>query len=77
MDMKYTYEELWKAYQRLQAENTALKQEIQQLKGLNIGECKELNKLFQKEFTQVCLSLEEKVALFRSLFRGREDVFAR
>ncbi len=23
------------------------------------------------------LSLEEKVALFRSLFRGREDVFAR
>ena len=37
MDMKYTYEELWKAYQRLQAENTALKQEIQQLKGRNIG----------------------------------------
>lgn len=36
MDMKYTYEELWKAYQRLQAENTALKQEIQQLKGRNI-----------------------------------------
>lgn len=77
MDMKYTYEELWKAYQRLQAENTALKQEIQQLKGRNIGECKELNTLFQKEFNQVCLSLEEKVALFRSLFRGREDVFAR
>lgn len=51
MDMKYTYEELWKAYQRLQAENTALKQEIQQLKGRNIGECKELNTLFQKEFT--------------------------
>ena len=41
MDMKYTYEELWKAYQRLQAENTALKQEIQQLKGRNIGECKD------------------------------------
>ena len=77
MDMKYTYEELWKAYQRLQAENTALKQEIQQLKGRNIGECKELNTLFQKEFNQVCLSLEEKVALFRNLFRGREDVFAR
>lgn len=77
MDMKYTYEELWKAYQRLQAENTALKQEIQHLKGRNIGECKELNTLFQKEFNQVCLSLEEKVALFRSLFRGRGDVFAR
>lgn len=29
MDMKYTYEELWKAYQILQVENTALKQEIQ------------------------------------------------
>ena len=27
--------------------------------------------------TMVTLSLDEKVALFRSLFRGREDVFAR
>lgn len=33
--------------------------------------------LFQKEQPDVRLSLEEKVALFRSLFRGREDVFAR
>lgn len=77
MNMKYTYEELWKAYQSLQEENTALKQEIQQLKARNIGECKELNSLFPKERNPVCLSLEEKVALFRSLFRGREDVFAR
>lgn len=58
MDMKYTYEELWKAYQSLQKENTALKQEIQQLKARNIGECKELNSLFSKEPNQVCLSLD-------------------
>lgn len=40
-------------------------------------ECKELNTPFPKERNQVFLSLEEKVALFRNLFRGRKDVFAR
>ena len=79
MDMRYTYEELWEAYQNLLRENAVLNQEIQRLKSRNgkaggtVGD----STLFQKEQPDVRLSLEEKVALFRSLFRGREDVFAR
>ena len=32
MDMRYTYEELWEAYQNLLRENAVLNQEIQRLK---------------------------------------------
>ena len=77
MDMRYTYEELWEAYQNLLRENAVLNQEIQRLKSGNAGGTVGCSTLFQKEQPGVRLSLEEKVALFRSLFRGREDVFAR
>lgn len=77
MDMRYTYEELWEAYQNFLRENAVLNQEIQRLKSGNAGGTVGCSTLFQKEQPGVRLSLEEKVALFRSLFRGREDVFAR
>ena len=35
MDMRYTYEELWEAYQNLLRENAVLNQEIQRLKSRN------------------------------------------
>ena len=69
MDMRYTYEELWDAYQNLLRENAVLNQEIQRLKSENTGVARE------KEQPDIRLSLEEKVALYRTLFRGREDVF--
>ena len=37
MDMRYTYEELWEAYQNLLRENAVLNQEIQRLKSGNAG----------------------------------------
>lgn len=77
MDMRYTYEELWEAYQNLLRENAVLNQEIQRLKSGNAGGAVGCSTLLPKEQPDVRLSLEEKVALFRSLFRGREDVFAR
>lgn len=78
MDMGYTYEELWEAYQNLLRENAVLNLEIQRLKSgnVNAGGAVGCSTLFQKEQPDVRLSLEEKVALFQSLFRGREDVFA-
>lgn len=67
-----TYEELFATNIRLQEENNALKDEIKHLKKqLHID-----NKP-QGNIVVTYLSLEEKVALFRGLFRGREDVFAR
>ena len=76
MDMRYTYEELREAYQNLLKENAVLNQEIQRLKSGNAGGAVGCSTLLPKEQPDVRLSLEEKVALFRSLFRGREDVFA-
>ena len=75
MDMRYTYEELREAYQNLLKENAVLNQEIQRLKSGNAGGAVGCSTLLPKEQPDVRLSLEEKVALFRSLFRGREDVF--
>lgn len=70
-----TYEELLEAYLRLQEENIALKSELSLLKGIDKVIVSEVSA--PKAQPTVHLSLEEKVALFRSLFRGREDVFAR
>ena len=66
MDMRYTYEELWEAYQNLLRENAVLNQEIQRLKSGNAGGTVGCSTLSQKEQPGVRLSLEEKVALFRS-----------
>jgi len=75
--MKYTYEELWKVYQSFLKENIALKEEIQRLKGSQMGKGVGYSALSPHEQHEVTLSLEEKVILFQRLFRGREDVFAR
>lgn len=75
MHRTLTYEELLEAYLWLQEENIALKSELNQLKGIDKEVVSEMSAT--KVQPVVHLSLEEKVALFRNLFRGREDVFAR
>lgn len=72
MDRQLTYGELLELNRRLQEENNALKNEIHLLKGRSSVDGK-----LQEDVATRHLSLEEKVALFRGLFRGREDVFAR
>lgn len=73
MKTSLTYQELLTLNIRLQEENDALKDEIKHLKELlHIKDDKP-----QESIVMPCLSLEEKVALFRGLFHGREDVFAR
>jgi len=64
-----TNEELTNKLQKLKQENARLKQLLQQ-HGIAY-EVAEIAKISSQ------LSLEDKVALFRSLFHGREDVFAR
>ena len=73
MKSPLTYKELLTLSIRLQEENNALKDEIKHLKELlHIEDEKP-----QESIVMPRLSLEEKVALFRGLFHGREDVFAR
>ena len=73
MKKALTYEELLTAYNKLLVENDNLRKEISRLQasmnGNNISAPS--RKIIQR------LSLEEKVSLFRSLFKGREDVFAK
>ena len=59
---------------RLREENIRLKSLLQN-HGIAFEVSQDAVEQVQKLMPQ--LSLEEKVALFRSLFRGREDVFAR
>ena len=88
MNKPKTYEELLADNQRLQTENERLCLDIEHLKNLlpnesvaeynatksNYGFIENPHK--QKE-KKIAPSLQEKVALFRGLFKGREDVFAR
>ena len=72
MKKNLTYEELFEANVRLQEENNVLKDEIKHLKmQLHIDDKP------QKSIAVTRLSLEKKVALFRELFHGRKDIFAR
>lgn len=82
MSPKPTYHELLSRVQQLHAENEKLKVEIARYKSLVRSEHKQKVKddILSQNTTKPPvnqLSLEEKVALFRSIFRGREDVFAR
>ena len=73
MGGKPTYQELLAAYNKLLMENEYLHKEVDRLQSL----------LSSKSVPSVPstikqhLSLEEKVDVFRNLFKGREDVFAR
>lgn len=73
MGGKPTYQELLAAYNKLLMENELLHKEIDRLQSLlsSNGASSTLPAMKQH------LSLEEKVDVFRNLFKGREDVFAR
>lgn len=71
MNTKPTYQNLLDANMRLQEENRNLHQEVKRLKSLLKSDDEPGTYPIQH------LSLEEKVELFRNLFKGREDVFAR
>ena len=82
MSHKPTYQELLSRVRQLQAENEKLKVEIARYKSFVRSEHKQEVQvgMLPQNTTQPPannLSLEEKVELFRSIFRGREDVFAR
>jgi superfamily II DNA or RNA helicase len=88
MNKLRTNEELLADNQQLQAENERLHFEIEHLKKLLLdtssSKCVTENPhedFFQETFrykeNKETLSLQEKVALFQSLFKGRDDVFAR
>ncbi len=70
-----------KKFHELQQQRDALLEQLQQLEAELDGLREQLRgieaEIEAAKTPAVALSLEEKVALFRSLFRGREDVFAR
>ena len=72
--MKISYEELLEKYNLLLEENQILKREIAILTGQSkITENNDEKIVSVNKFS----SPQEKIKLYRSLFRGREDVFAR
>ena len=77
--MKISYEELLEKYNLLLAENRNLKREIAILTGQSTNTEQNIEKNNDKKIVPVnkFSSPQEKIKLYRSLFRGREDVFAR
>ena len=73
MGKQPTYQELLAAYNKLLMENKLLHKEVDRLQSLLNGKGTPLTLPIIKRH----LSLEEKVDVFRNLFKGREDVFAR
>lgn len=82
-----TMNDILEKYNILLAENEALRRENSELKSLLLAhgisykaqteERTAESEYSPQSFPSVKLSLDEKVALFQSLFNGREDVFAR
>ena len=73
MGGKPTYQELLAAYNKLLMENELLHKEIDRLQSLLSSKGTPSTLPIMKRH----LSLKEKVDVFRNLFKGREDVFAR
>ena len=73
MGKQPTYQELLAAYNKLLMENKLLHKEVDRLQSLLNGKGTPLTLPIIKRH----LSLEEKVDVFRNIFKGREDVFAR
>ena len=73
MGKQLTYQELLAAYNKLLMENELLHKEIDRLQSLLSSKGASSTLLAMKQH----LSLEEKVDVFRNLFKGCEDVFAR
>lgn len=78
--MSEDYQILLEKYNLLRDENEKLKEEIKHLHSLlmpSTVQILETSEPLQKGGINKYSSPEEKIALFRSLFKGREDVFAR
>ena len=78
-DLKQKYDNLIKKYKMLIAENEELKSILQQ-HGIAYSVTKNQNETPAFSFITfpaMSLSLDEKIRLFSSFFKGREDVFAR
>ena len=73
MGKQLTYQELLAAYNKLLKENEFLHKEVDRLQTLINSKDIPMTQPIMKQH----LSLEEKVSVFRNLFKGREDVFAR
>ena len=73
MGKQPTYQELLAAYKKLLIENELLHKEVDRLQSLLSSKSTPLTRPAIKRH----LSLEKKVDVFRNLFKGREDVFAR
>ena len=73
MGKQTTYQKLLAAYNKLLMENEFLHKEVDRLQALLNS--KDIH--ITQPITKQHLSLEEKVSVFRNLFKGREDVFAR
>ena len=73
MERPSTYQELLTAYNKLLMENEFLHKEVDRLQSLLSSR----NAPSTQPGIKRHLSLEEKVNVFRNLFKGREDVFAR
>ena len=73
MGKQITYQELLAAYNKLLMENEFLHKEVDRLQALLNSKDIHMTQPIMKQH----LSLEEKVSVFRNLFKGREDVFAR
>lgn len=82
MNHRPTYKELLQEIEQLSQENTVLRRKIVELGGdvdnlTSVNKVSVANSIKTSTEPLIKLSLEEKVALFQSLFKGREDVFAR
>ena len=73
MGKQFTYQELLASYNKLLVENQQLREKIGELQTLLNSK----NNFTMPPAIKRHLSLEEKVDVFRNLFKGREDVFAR
>ena len=69
-------EDLLRENDRLKKENARLKEENETIKKENLQLKKLLNIVPEKSGIDKFSSEEEKISLFRGLFKGREDVFA-
>lgn len=78
--MSEDYQILFEKYNLLCDENKKLKEEIKHLHSLltlSDGQIPEISEPLKKGSVNKYSSPEDKIVLFRSLFKGREDVFAR
>lgn len=72
-----TYDELLSEYNKLKAENAELKAEIAKIKGTDVISIQSYTENVTSATVNKFSSPQNKISLFRSLFRGREDVFAK